>query len=141
LDEDVASGLGDLPPGLAELVNQAQERDLLSFNHPKLVTRVVTHVRSAGESEPGGHFRNSSLVLPAGYQVHFSGQLAPGADEAWRLSSQIELAVIDQEAKTETRSEIQADILARLDHPVLVSFSTVGNTNSAIIVQLSAGDP
>ncbi len=117
--------------------------ELFAFDKPQVVTSVVTQVGSAlpgGQGDALGEFENASQALAAGYDVMHRGYLMQLANEKMRLKSTLEIRVRGNQFRDEILSEVQTDIVASLNHPVLLSFSTIGDRDSAIIVELKSGD-
>ncbi|MGI9519972.1 MAG: secretin N-terminal domain-containing protein [Pirellulaceae bacterium] len=165
MSAEAQAELKPLDTATSSLLATAAGRGLLSFVNPMVVTRAVTHVRcDTPDGDPqdenqrqGGRFENVSEAASAGYRVVQNGNLQRLDNGDFLLDTSITISVTDLEPVAEgsggggfggdggssrrvSKSQINSEIVVRLDHPVLLSFSAVNNVDSALIVKLVEAD-
>ena len=122
----------------------------------------MTHVRCNPSSDDsgdeqqrrGGRFENTSDATAAGYKLMQNGILKQMDNGDFLLDTSITIHVAGQQpvsggggggggfggdggsSQRSSKSTIHSEIVAPLNHPVLLSFSGVNNVDSALIVTL-----
>lgn len=135
--EDRQSALKDTTAEIDKLLAEASELELFRFDNPKLACSLVTHVQCGAGVQPADQkqgdvhqFRSSSWNSSTGYRVEHHGSVNQ-AGEQFRIESDIDIQV-----NGDGSQNIATDILAPLDHSVVLSFSSIRNVDSVIIIKL-----
>ena len=154
MDEADQIGLKPVDDPYAKVIQQAKRRGLLSFEKPMVATRVTSLVQSKIERgqpqfvqrsrSPGGsqlkkkegYFANSSRTQKTRFSLAVTGNLLQQVDGEFKLETELLLGVPAANNDNES-AKLSTSIQMPIEHPVLLSFSTVGGVDSAVILQVS----
>ncbi len=151
LQSDNANQLADPNQRVRDLIRKTKEKGLVSFQSPKVAANTVTRVRcrkieglmtrsprrSNRVTPSGGFFQNGSESRIGGFQLQSQGYLTQLDNGLFHLDSAVNVETIVGK-ETKARAEMNSEIEAPMDHPVLLTFSTIGGIDAAVIISIDS---
>ncbi len=138
--------LSPLTDAIARPLQRASQKGLLSMQKPLVAAQFVSRIRAADPMATGsknGSFSNSSTSSnKQDFGISGTGQVVLNDEGTYIVKSEIQMAVkfkSDSGSNLE-KSEIRSDIAVPLDHPVILSMSSVGGVKTAVIIRLVSVD-
>lgn len=131
---------------LGQVLSAATEKGLVDISQPLVASQISSLASSAPSSgqtrgkqanqasQANGYFDNQSSG--DWFQFHNDGVLMQISRERFKLKSRVEINLRTSD-DVEHLAEISGDIELPLNHPVLLSFSTIGGIDSAVIIILT----
>jgi len=145
IDENLTSHFS--PPGtkISAVIKQAMDAELIAISAPLVVSKTVNRVRVENELmvqqqkqvgfEPA--FVNRSESGDQAFSMSNTGYIAQLSDDTFQIAASIGLEVMQSSTEQiQGSSELNADLEVPLNHPVLLSFSTILGVDSAVIIEV-----
>ena len=127
---------------LSQVLASASAKGLLDISQPLVASQISSLVSSAQPSESTegkqsnhGYFENQSSG--DWFEFRNDGMLRQVSKERYNLKSRV-LISLNGKDRNQHVAEISGDIELPVDHPVLLSFSTIGGIDSAVIIILTS---
>ena len=130
----------ELNEQLKSVISKANEKGLLQMSKPVVASRISSLVSSSKlssvskESNAGsshGQFSNQSTGY---FSLSNSGELNRMAPGKYSVSSNISIVISGHGSELALRSNVELP----MNHPVLLSYSTIQSYDSVVVIQLTA---
>ena len=149
---DNESKFARLEPNIEKVIAEADVAGMISFDEPVVACKTVNRVRvqpgvSIQQQRQEGRaasFENKSESGGRNYMMSNSGYIAQTSSNVFQIESNISLEVQLEQRNDEDQklpplrgsTQLSAEMEIPLDHPVLLSFSTILGVDSVVIVHV-----
>ena len=140
--------LKELNGKLSKALKTASEKGLIDMPRPMIASRVTSLVQSARTGSSSHSNRGNTNTQLAGafgnkssgyFSLSNSGVLTQISAEKFKLQSNVTVKVASHlQIEEASPAEISSNIELPLDHPVLLSFSSISGFDSVVVIMLSS---
>ena len=143
--EDLASQLTAPDKFTSATIAKADEKGLLGMKAPKMAAQFMSRIRGRKPTEVSKSlsFSNTSTTTDQGFSLDGSGSITLAEGSTYLVKSEIGVSIKTRNKSGERgqkRSVIQSDITIPLNHPVILSMSSIGGVKTVIVVRLVTMD-